>query len=131
MYCKHCGKQISDDSKFCQYCGGTQEVSNSLPSSGSKPDSPKKEKVIEIPTIKANLSNTTKWWICGSGLWVILNLVFLFSNHSSRPSDYFVPFEKFDIYYYDITEFLVYVLGLPFLIWGAKMLYKKYISKYM
>lgn len=24
MYCKHCGKQISDDSTFCQYCGGLQ-----------------------------------------------------------------------------------------------------------
>ncbi len=24
MYCKHCGKQISDDSTFCQYCGGVQ-----------------------------------------------------------------------------------------------------------
>ncbi len=22
MYCKHCGKQIADDSAFCQYCGG-------------------------------------------------------------------------------------------------------------
>lgn len=22
MYCKHCGKEISDDSSFCQYCGG-------------------------------------------------------------------------------------------------------------
>ena len=22
MYCKHCGKEISDDSKFCRYCGG-------------------------------------------------------------------------------------------------------------
>lgn len=22
MYCKHCGKKIDDDSKFCQYCGG-------------------------------------------------------------------------------------------------------------
>lgn len=22
MYCKHCGKQIADDSTFCQYCGG-------------------------------------------------------------------------------------------------------------
>lgn len=25
MYCKHCGKMISDDSKFCQHCGGNQE----------------------------------------------------------------------------------------------------------
>lgn len=22
MYCKHCGKEIADDSAFCQYCGG-------------------------------------------------------------------------------------------------------------
>lgn len=22
MYCKHCGKQIADDSTFCQFCGG-------------------------------------------------------------------------------------------------------------
>ena len=21
MYCKHCGKQITDDSSFCKYCG--------------------------------------------------------------------------------------------------------------
>ena len=21
MYCKNCGKQIADDSKFCKYCG--------------------------------------------------------------------------------------------------------------
>lgn len=25
MYCKHCGKMISNDSKFCQHCGGNQE----------------------------------------------------------------------------------------------------------
>lgn len=24
MYCKHCGKEIADDSKFCQHCGGSQ-----------------------------------------------------------------------------------------------------------
>lgn len=23
MYCKHCGKQIEDDSTFCKYCGNT------------------------------------------------------------------------------------------------------------
>ena len=26
MYCKHCGKVIADDSKFCQHCGGKQTV---------------------------------------------------------------------------------------------------------
>lgn len=27
MYCKYCGKKINDDSLFCQYCGGEQDVS--------------------------------------------------------------------------------------------------------
>ena len=27
MYCKKCGKQISDDSKFCRYCGSEQDSS--------------------------------------------------------------------------------------------------------
>jgi uncharacterized membrane protein YvbJ len=26
MYCKHCGKQIDEDSVFCQYCGKPQDV---------------------------------------------------------------------------------------------------------
>lgn len=26
MYCKHCGKEIADDAKFCQHCGGRQET---------------------------------------------------------------------------------------------------------
>lgn len=26
MYCKHCGKEIADDSKFCQHCGGKQDI---------------------------------------------------------------------------------------------------------
>ena len=25
MFCKHCGKQIEDDVRFCKYCGGDQE----------------------------------------------------------------------------------------------------------
>lgn len=26
MYCKKCGKQISDDSRFCRYCGSEQDT---------------------------------------------------------------------------------------------------------
>ena len=28
MYCKHCGKEIADDSKFCRYCGKAQDSTN-------------------------------------------------------------------------------------------------------
>ena len=25
MYCKHCGREIADDSRFCQHCGKPQD----------------------------------------------------------------------------------------------------------
>lgn len=28
MYCKHCGKEIDDNSSFCKYCGKPQEMQN-------------------------------------------------------------------------------------------------------
>ena len=41
MYCKECGEQIDDDSKFCNYCGTQQSKSFPLPDSkllNIKPD---------------------------------------------------------------------------------------------
>lgn len=35
MYCKHCGKEIADDSSFCQYCGGQLKEQEKKRSSGS------------------------------------------------------------------------------------------------
>ena len=32
MYCKHCGKEIADDAKFCQHCGGHQETVSTVDS---------------------------------------------------------------------------------------------------
>lgn len=132
MYCKHCGKQIADDSKFCQHCGGSQEDTTTISSTEVKSDSPKQEKVIEIPTIKANFSDKTKWWIIGCGIWVVINLYWLFAgDKSSYANEYFQPFSDIDSMcrYYDITEFIVYVIGLPFIIWGIVMLNKKLKSK--
>lgn len=37
MYCKHCGKQIDDDSKFCSECGAS--IRNPAPSAASSPQS--------------------------------------------------------------------------------------------
>ncbi len=25
MYCKHCGREIGDDQRFCSYCGARQQ----------------------------------------------------------------------------------------------------------
>ena len=130
MYCKYCGKQIADNSKFCQHCGGVQDDNSSQSTqTDSQSTVSHNQKVVEIPPIKANLSDTTKWWIVGCGIWLVLNLYWLFAgDKSSSASEYFQPFsEKMDssYSYYDITEFIVYVLGLPLIAWGLAMLNKK------
>ena len=60
MYCKHCGKQIADDSTFCQYCGGkvmngspTQDSSIILPVKGDNKSEESTPEVV-ISTKEAN-----------------------------------------------------------------------------
>ena len=36
MFCKHCGNQIADNSKFCSICGKTLNDSNAVPGMGKK-----------------------------------------------------------------------------------------------
>ncbi len=55
MYCRNCGKQIPDDSKFCQNCGQDMEVVrevkiNEPPNSSEEPKPIETTKPINIPT---------------------------------------------------------------------------------
>ena len=130
MYCKYCGKQIADNSKFCQHCGGSQEDSTALNQVQPTPETKPKEKIIEIPTIKSNLSEKTKWWIVGYGIWAVLNLYWLFAGDKySSASEHFMPFYADGLdrngSFYDISEFIVYVIGLPFIIVGLVLLDRK------
>lgn len=52
MYCKHCGKEIADDSKFCRYCGNPQDSINE-----DKPTEQivSKDNQSESPTIKVEV----------------------------------------------------------------------------
>ena len=138
MYCKHCGKEISEDSVFCKYCGEKQDentntVSDSVDTKSEKAKKP--EVVISIPKIKSELTENQKWWILGISLWVLFHIYCLFGDdHPSYAPDYFFPFYGGDslsydygrLYYYVFTEFLFYVFVLPLLLWGGKMLYKKF-----
>ena len=140
MYCKHCGKEIADDSKFCQHCGGKQEDSFASPTNNEvKSEEPKKqEKVIEIPTIKTNLSDNQKKWIGLYVAWALLNFIFIFIKGTYDGSNrYFFPFQAsggntWDLEYYDFSEFLVYAILLPlivFFIYKYKEKFSKYIEK--
>lgn len=125
MYCKRCGKEIADDSKFCQHCGGKQEDSFASPANNAvKSEEPKKqEKVIKMPTIKTNLSDNQKKWIGLYVVWALLNFIFIFiQGDYDDSSSYFFPFQaswpdwEWDLRYYDFSEFLVYAILLPLIV---------------
>lgn len=58
MYCKECGKEIANDSKFCNHCGTRQD------SSINEKKEPKKI-ILEVPEVVFNnkLSKGTKLFI--------------------------------------------------------------------
>lgn len=124
MFCKYCGNKIADDSKFCQHCGRdlciTYDSTNKVGPDSKKGSS--KDKVIEIPTIKTNISDKTKRLIFAYGIWFVFNLYWLFAGEKSMyATSNFQPFtdEPWNEYsYYDITEFIVYIIGVPLAIWG-------------
>jgi uncharacterized membrane protein YvbJ len=77
MYCKNCGKEIADDSKFCQHCGTAQlEVQVSEPT--QVVEQPKKKIKLEVPTIETNLSDKAKIGIGVYAGWVLLNFLCIF-----------------------------------------------------
>lgn len=115
MYCKHCGKEIADDSKFCQHCGGKQ-----LESEVKDNEAPFGRIVSKLfPNI-----NNKYFYIYV--VWVVLNLIFLCYGRSNALVKFF-PFTHFDgwenrdtpyfnLDYYDSTEFITYVILIPLLV---------------
>lgn len=116
MYCKHCGKLIAEDSKFCQYCGGEQEEKTAHIQAKEKIK--KRNSVIVIPTIKTNFSEKTKIWIVAYCAYFILNLAFVFIDGYGNGNEFF-PFGYYGFVLrdYDISEFLVYVFLAPLIIY--------------
>lgn len=88
------------------------------------------KKTIESPIIKTNLSDKSKKWLFIYGVWALLNLIFIFIKCNNYASNYFFPFDDWDLEYYDFSEFLVYVILLPFVIWGGMWLHKKNQQKH-
>ena len=107
MYCKHCGKEIDDNSTFCKYCGKPQDNSNK------------------------SLINKPIWIIYL--IWAIANLYLLMGEKNYNCSDYFFPCifndecdAPWNKLYYDFSEFLFYVFILPSILY---VVYKRYHMK--
>ena len=115
MYCKHCGKEIDDNSTFCKYCGKLQ---------GNN------QKGVAIKPI----------WIVYA-IWIFANLYLLMGVTHFRASSYFYPltshtmdnyhFYSWDKRFYDFSEFLVYVFIIPAILYVVYRRYNKQIDKFV
>ncbi len=87
MYCKHCGKQIADDSVYCQFCGSKQDIDDA---SKSDRQNVKVELEGELKTTFSpkfpeltGLQNFCKNNIAILliyGIWFVLNFILLVSG---------------------------------------------------
>ena len=116
MYCKHCGKEITGDSKYCNHCGKSQDDRNKT------------------------LSNKPVWIVYL--IWAVANFYLLMGEKSRYTSDAFYPFTEitrsedewgdsyishhnWDKFFYDFSEFLVYVFVIPTLLYLIYILFCK------
>ena len=148
MYCKYCGKEIADDSKFCQHCGGYQSIGNS-----SKNDNPSLGSDDIIATTKGNaslISFFSKYKICILLyiVWLIINTLLLLQGEAEifeysqggyrfKSNDFFYPFTSsgyqtsfmFNVKYYDLTEFIVYCFLLPLIIYVLFLIWRNFAGE--
>jgi hypothetical protein len=123
MYCKYCGKELSNDSNFCPNCGKKQKEGNSFG-------------LLERSKFSELIVAHKKTAYCYA-VWFLINLgLFIFSNQSD--SEDFYPFSRSlgevlggEKYYinildadrYDFSEFFFYTVLLPLGIIGLQKCY--------
>lgn len=113
MYCKHCGKEIDDNSAFCKFCGKSQG------------------------NTQKGIASSLVWIIYL--LWALANFYLLMGDKKYNASSYFYPFTSHSVIYswsrsyYDFSEFIVYVFIIPailFVIYRRNSLViDKYVNK--
>ena len=120
MYCKHCGKEIDDNSTFCKHCGKSQ--GNTLKGLVNKP--------VWIIYFIWTLAHF--YLLMGVKGDTAANFFYPFTAHdTSSYDDYHNYCSNWDKNYYDFSEFMVYVFIIPAIMYVVYRLYHKQIDKYM
>lgn len=121
MYCNNCGKKIENDSNYCPFCG--KYLINYITSDSDEINnvSSDHKKIVNIPFTNLNLLCRVNMWSIIYGIWLLLNLYWLFTgDKSGNAIFYFMPFSenyiKYEYSCYDITEFIFYALVAPYVI---------------
>ena len=107
IYCKNCGKEISQDASYCNFCG-------------SKQDS-------KVGTFFSNFSKTSRIALVLTGIWAVCHLVLLYSDNPGKDyidDEVWLLDTNFSDYYaYGNGEFVFYALFLPVIAWGLSYIY--------
>lgn len=137
MYCKNCGRIIDDSSRYCRFCG------IDLSDKGEKQyyENNDKDYTVNVKleggishslettntSYLTNLIRNHTVMVCTYVTWLILNVIFLAAGENEHG---FWPYinEKgcsWDIDRYGLTEFLIYVILIPF---ASLFIYKGFLK---
>jgi len=96
MYCRKCGKEIKDNSKFCPYCGNEMSVAQSSPSVTDRPElnsdigTHTTDEQEDPPTSEKKAASRPKWVVpvaVVSSVAVIGVVVFMGVRFMQKPSE--------------------------------------------
>ncbi len=71
MYCAHCGKEVPDDTVFCEFCGKKTTEDDAAMAADSK----KKGKAVNIGAVKSLAVKGKKWILLAAVLLVLVLLI--------------------------------------------------------
>jgi len=90
MYCKNCGKQIDDDSRFCEYCGANQALPIEQPEIVSREQS---AETLSATNVSAGKNGTVsaligslgnkkmKTYLMVAGVFIVLLIAVMFGSN--------------------------------------------------
>ena len=117
MYCKHCGREIDDNSSYCKFCGKAQD--NRVSTYNGLIDF-----IVKKPIVSLYI------------LWVIINFICLYRGDKTGeyynllyPKFCLDDYENyFNLDSYQITDFLVYTILIPLVLFLGYHYFKKVTS---
>jgi hypothetical protein len=108
MFCKNCGQQISDNSRYCIHCGTLQKNSHTHINQQHFVNQQLIKKFENIIGI-----NNSKKVVGFYLIWFLIHLILLLLNWNTNnyANERFWPFSApFELEYYDFSEFILYTI---------------------
>lgn len=126
MFCKNCGNEIDDESKFCKFCG----IDLSESKKESRTELNKEDYIVNLKlegkinhSIKSSPTSFLSSLLqkhpalsCSYIIWLVLNLVFLAAGENESGFWPYIDADRcsWDLDRYGLMEFLVYAILIPF-----------------